>query len=61
MNLAISAPPTNRIPPLIIGLIKKEGTRFPEILSKQPHVAYKVDDMEPYIRQAQRVILGRKL
>ena len=36
----------------------EEGTRFPEILSKQPHVAYKVDDMEPYLRQAQRVIFG---
>ena len=32
-----------------------EGTRFPEILSKQPHVAYKVDDMTPYIAAAQRV------
>ena len=36
----------------------EEGTRFPEILSKQPHVAYKVDDMDPYIAQAQRVIFG---
>ena len=35
-----------------------EGTRFPEILSKQPHVAYKVDDMTPYIAAAQRVIFG---
>ena len=25
----------------------EEGTRFPEILSKQPHVAYAVDDIEP--------------
>ena len=25
----------------------EEGTRFPEILSKQPHVAYKVDNMDP--------------
>ena len=58
MNLAISAPPTNRIPQLIIGLIKKEGTRFPEILSKQPHVAYKVDDLEHYADQADRVIFG---
>ena len=33
----------------------EEGTRFPEILSKQPHVAYKVDDMDPYIAQAQQV------
>ena len=27
----------------------EEGTCFPEILSKQPHVAYKVDDLEKYI------------
>ena len=27
----------------------EEGTRFPEILSKQPHVAYKVDDLERYV------------
>ena len=27
----------------------EEGTCFPEILSKQPHVAYKVDNMDPYI------------
>lgn len=36
----------------------EEGTRFPEILSKQPHVAYKVDDMEPYLKEAQQVIFG---
>ena len=36
----------------------EEGTCFPEILSKQPHVAYKVDDMDPYIAQAQQVIFG---
>ena len=36
----------------------EEGTRFPEILSKQPHVAYKVDNMDPYIAQAQQVIFG---
>ena len=32
----------------------EEGTRFPEILSKQPHVAYKVDNMDPYLKEAQR-------
>ena len=37
----------------------EEGTRFPEILSKQPHVAYKVDDMTPYVEKAERVIFGR--
>lgn len=36
----------------------EEGTMFPEILSKQFHVAYKVDDMTPYIKQAERVIFG---
>lgn len=36
----------------------EEGTRFPEILSKLFHVAYKVDDMEPYLKQAQQVVFG---
>ena len=36
----------------------EEGPRVPEILSKQPHVAYKVDDMAPYLAQAQQVIFG---
>lgn len=36
----------------------EEGTPFPEILSKQPHVAYKVDDADPYIAEADRVIFG---
>ena len=36
----------------------EEGTRFPEILSKQPHVAYKVDDADPYLKDADRVIFG---
>ena len=36
----------------------EEGTRFPELLSKQPHVAYKVDDAEPYLAEADRVIFG---
>ena len=36
----------------------EEGTRFPEILSKQPHVAYKVDDLERYLADADRVIFG---
>lgn len=36
----------------------EEGTRFPEILAKQPHVAYKVDDMDPYVADADRVIFG---
>ena len=36
----------------------EEGTRFPEILSKQPHVAYKVDDLDHYIADADSVICG---
>ena len=36
----------------------EEGTRFPEILSKQPHVAYLVDDIERYMFDADRVIFG---
>lgn len=36
----------------------EEGTRFPEILSKQPHVAYAVDKLEPYIEDADQVIFG---
>ena len=36
----------------------EEGTCFPEILSKRPHVAHKVDNMDPYIAQAQQVIFG---
>ena len=38
--------------------VDEEGTPFPEILSKQPHVAYKVDDLEHYAAQAQQVIFG---
>ena len=36
----------------------EEGTRFPEILSKQPHVAYAVDDLDHYLADADRVIFG---
>ena len=36
----------------------EDGTIFPEILAKQPHVAYKVDDMTPYLADADRVIFG---
>ncbi|MBQ9828489.1 MAG: hypothetical protein IJM62_07380 [Lachnospiraceae bacterium] len=35
-----------------------EGTRFPDILSKQWHVAYKVDDADPYIADADQVVFG---
>lgn len=36
----------------------EEGTPFPEILSKQSHVAYKVDNLEYYMNQAAQVIFG---
>lgn len=36
----------------------EEGTRFPEILSKQPHVAYLVDDLDYYAEKADRIIFG---
>lgn len=38
----------------------EEGTEFPEIMHKNPHVAYKVDDLEHYMEQAQQVIFGPK-
>ena len=36
----------------------EEGTPFPEILHHHPHVAYKVDDLERYIADADRIICG---
>ena len=36
----------------------EEGTPFPEIMHKTPHVAYKVDDADPYIAEADSVIFG---
>lgn len=36
----------------------EEGSPFPEILSKQPHVAYKVDNLDPFVKDADRVIFG---
>ena len=36
----------------------EEGTPFPEIMHKNPHVAYKVDDMKPYLDAADRIIFG---
>ena len=35
----------------------EEGTIFPEILHKNPHVAYHVDDMAKYLEEADRVIV----
>lgn len=34
----------------------EEGTPFPEEMHHKPHVAYKVDDMDPYLEDADRVI-----
>ena len=36
----------------------EEGTPFPEIMHKNPHVAYEVDDAEPYLAEADQVIFG---
>lgn len=33
-----------------------EETPFPEIMHKNPHVAYKVDDMMPYLADADQII-----
>ena len=36
----------------------EEGTPFPEIMHKNPHVAYLVDDLEKYMADADQVIFG---
>ena len=36
----------------------EEGTPFPEDIHRNPHVAYKVDKLEPYIEDADSVICG---
>ena len=36
----------------------EEGTPFPEVLHRCPHVAYKVDSLEKYIADADSVICG---
>lgn len=36
----------------------EEGTPFPEILHKNPHICYMVEDMQPYLDEAQQVIFG---
>ena len=35
----------------------EEGTIFPEIMHKNPHIAYLVDDMVPYLNDADNVIV----
>lgn len=36
----------------------EKDTLFPEILQKNPHICYSVEDIQPYIDKAQRVIFG---
>lgn len=36
----------------------EEGTPFPEIMHRNPHVAFKVDDANPYLDDADEVIFG---
>ena len=36
----------------------EEGTPFPEDIHRNPHVAYKVDDMQPYLAEADRTMCG---
>lgn len=36
----------------------EEGTPFPEIMHKNSHVAYQVDDVESYLAQADQIIFG---
>lgn len=36
----------------------EEGTPFPEIMHKNPHVAYHVDDLQHYIDDADSLLFG---
>lgn len=36
----------------------EEGTPFPEIMHRNPHIAFKVDDANPYLDDADEVIFG---
>ena len=36
----------------------EEGTPFPEVLHRNPHVAYLVDDLDKYVADADEVICG---
>lgn len=35
----------------------EEGTPFPEIMHKNPHVAYEVEDLDKYLAEADQVIV----
>lgn len=36
----------------------EEETPFPEVMHKNPHVAFRVDDLDRYLAEADRVIFG---
>ena len=36
----------------------EEGTPFPEVLHRNPHVCYEVADMQPYLEEAEQVLFG---
>ena len=36
----------------------EEGGPFPEIMHRNPHIAYLVDDAEPYLKDADEIIFG---
>ena len=36
----------------------EEGGPFPEIMHKNPHIAFAVDDADPYLAEADQVIFG---
>ena len=36
----------------------EEGGPFPEIMHQNPHIAYRVDDADPYLAEADQVIFG---
>lgn len=39
-------------------LMFEAGGPFPEVMTKNPHVAYRVDDANPYLAEADEVIFG---
>ena len=36
----------------------EEGGPFPEVMHRTPHVAYKVDDLQPYLDDADQLVFG---
>lgn len=39
----------------------EEGTPFPEIMHKNPHVAYEVDDIQKYIDDGDQLLFGPRV